>query len=326
MKMRRYLIWINIIGGLLVLFGLYAVNDILIGAEATNFIIIPLGIIVLTMMANYIAYQYRKTISILRAALESDQAIHEHLEEGPLSSLLSDFDKKCRYFQHMEARLTEEKEEQHKMVTETVHQLKTPLSAMKLGHEILEKELDHPVVESLEGQLNQMEVYIESLKRFSALEYGLMRMEPIEASIKETIIDAINCVLQLADDKGIEIECEKEEDLLICHDHFYTREVVVNLLENAIKYSDEGSAVLIDYRRSATFSEVSVTNSGPLPNEEDIPYLFDRFYRGANSKRINGTGVGLYLCRVIMKHQDGCVILDRSQHADIRFCIRFYEN
>ena len=116
-----------------------------------------------------------------------------------------------------------------------------------------------------------------------------------------------------------EITVQYEDDMLLARmDAKLVVQVVVNLLDNAVKYTPEGSRIEIYGRKRDGFIEVTVSDDGPGISEQDKPHVFDMFYSGANrvadSRR--SLGLGLALCRTIIKAHGGEIqIKDRDPHG-----------
>ena len=86
-------------------------------------------------------------------------------------------------------------------------------------------------------------------------------------------------------------------------------EVIQNIMENAIKYGD-GKEIKISFSEEEDCKLISIENTGCDLKEEDLPHIFDSFYRGSNSKKQEGSGLGLYICKQIMHKMDGDIFAE----------------
>ena len=101
----------------------------------------------------------------------------------------------------------------------------------------------------------------------------------------------------------------------------WTQEALFNILDNAVKYSPEGSAVTVGVKRFEMFVCISVSDNGIGIAEEELPRIFGRFYRGRNVREQNGVGIGLYLSRRIIEGQGGYITAESSPDKGSVFSI-----
>jgi len=101
-----------------------------------------------------------------------------------------------------------------------------------------------------------------------------------------------------------EFEVEEAEECLVKGDKNRLMEVLQNIMENAIKYGD-GRSICISFGEEEDCKLIHVKNSGCNLKEEEMPNLFDSFYRGSNSHGVKGNGLGLYICKTLMRKMDG---------------------
>lgn len=222
-------------------------------------------------------------------------------------------------------RLSIEKEETKSLVTDLSHQLKTPVAALKTCFEVLnQKDLKaeerREFEERCSRQLTGLEDLLEALLSISKLEARMiqMRMEP--ALILDTIAAAVSRVYPSADRKQITMEMEAKEELqtlVILQDKHWLCEAIMNLLENAVKYSPLGSVIRIRMVKRVTFLRIEVEDEGIGIPKGEYHKVFQRFYRG-QSKEVRsetGSGVGLYLAREIIQMHNGNISVTSKQEA-----------
>lgn len=111
----------------------------------------------------------------------------------------------------------------------------------------------------------------------------------------------------LAQDKGIRFDMSSRDDPVVRGDPGRLQQVFTNLLDNAIKYTPSGGEVTVDLRKSPPWGEVEIRNTGDGISPEDLPRLFDRFYRAekSRSRRTGGAGLGLNIARKIVEMHEG---------------------
>ncbi|MCR4600104.1 MAG: HAMP domain-containing histidine kinase [Acetatifactor sp.] len=205
-------------------------------------------------------------------------------------------------------------QEEQKRIQETVsdisHQTKTPLSNILLYTELLcEQNLDETcrkLAEEISQQSKKLDFLIQSLVKTSRLESGTIQLVQVQKDLGDMIEAAIGQIRPKAVDKNISIKYGKEE-CIACYDSKWTQEAVFNLLDNAIKYSPEGTEILICTKEFEMFSCISISDQGIGIPEEEQALIFGRFYRGTEVREQSGVGIGLYLTRTIIEGQGGYV-------------------
>lgn len=213
-----------------------------------------------------------------------------------------------------------EKEETKSLVTDLSHQLKTPVAALTSCYDILKnpslsKEERAEFQTRMEQQMESLEQLIGALINISRMETGMIKLQLRKDRIFETILEAVNRIWLKARNKEIEIQMEAEdeiEDLVIRYDRKWLCEALINLLDNAVKYSPCKPMITIRAVRMASFFRIEIQDQGIGIPQESRHKVFQRFYRG-NQEEIQkeeGAGVGLYLARRIIQGHHGTISLD----------------
>lgn len=146
----------------------------------------------------------------------------------------------------------------------------------------------------------------------SRLESGLIHLHSQQQSINETVLTAIKDIFAKALDKEIEITYADSADIQVFHDRPWTAEAVFNLLDNAVKYSPPKSIIAVSVRQLGLFLSIDVEDQAEVITRKERPKIFQRFYRGTNSRSTEGIGVGLYLSREIAIKQGGYINLSKG--------------
>ena len=202
-------------------------------------------------------------------------------------------------------------------VANVSHEIKTPITAIKGFAEILRDEgiKDEQDVKRflniIAKHVNRLEAIIDDLLKLSRIEKDTETegIQLMESGIKDVLESAIQISKQLADSKGTEI-------ILFCDDGLTARinpplleQAVVNLLDNAIKYSDEKKPVIIETKCDEKEILIHITDNGRGIEQEHLPRIFERFYRvdKARSHALGGTGLGLAIVKHIIQAHGGHV-------------------
>ncbi|MGN0496285.1 MAG: sensor histidine kinase [Lachnospiraceae bacterium] len=223
------------------------------------------------------------------------------------------------YFSNLKEQLNQEENSTKALITDISHQLKTPLASIKMSHELslapdLTEEERKSFIETETQEIHKMEVLLDELVKLSRLENSMIQIQYEKCSLKKTIREAVSQIYMKANAKGIEICVDMENDIEILHDHKWTVEAFVNLLENAVKYSPQKTSVHINVNCLVNHVLIQIEDEGIGIPEGEVHEIFKRFYRGSNAKDIvkEGAGVGLYLARSIIEQQGGTIVAKRK--------------
>ncbi|MDO5294735.1 MAG: HAMP domain-containing sensor histidine kinase [bacterium] len=210
-----------------------------------------------------------------------------------------------------------EKEGTKQLVADISHQLKTPVAALNTSFSILlqndlNKEEREEFSKRCQSALDGLEVLLQSLLQISRLEAGLIQIELSSKPFIDTILVAVNRVYPKASVKNIEISFEYEpalDKIVIKQDHKWLAEALVNVLDNAIKYSPNDTEIAIRVKKRTTILRVEIEDHGVGIPKEEYHKIFQRFFRGTTQqvKEETGSGIGLYLARKIIEDHNGTI-------------------
>lgn len=217
----------------------------------------------------------------------------------------------------MKEKAENDKRETKDVVTDISHQLKTPLAAIKSTFEIMQNNNlstdERKEFETLMGfQIAALEKLILSLVNISRLESGMIDIKLKEGSLFDAVLEAVNGIWLKADDKNISIDFddfgEAEAPTIMC-DKKWLSEAFINILDNAVKYSDENTKISIHIMKLNAMIRIEFKDWGIGIPDEEKHNVFKRFYRGINGNSADGSGVGLYLARRIISEHHGTIMV-----------------
>lgn len=215
-------------------------------------------------------------------------------------------------------RLEAEEDSTKRLITDISHQLKTPLASLKMSFELsresnLSVEEQAEFIEKERQEIERLEGLLTELVNLSRLESRMIRVTPAEIEIQKLIAEAMNPVLMKATGKNITFKVEMPKNFTVHADMRWTSEAILNVLDNAIKYSEENSEITIGVQKLPQLALIEIADNGIGIAQEDLHKIFKRFYRGeeAMKKEREGAGVGLYLSRKILEEQGGTIIAKR---------------
>jgi heavy metal sensor kinase len=200
------------------------------------------------------------------------------------------------------------------------HELKTPLTIMRGEIEsALRTEVDNARIESLLDSLLQQTQHLSDIAENLLL---LSRADAGALTLRKEAVDFSAMCHELAEDaeilslrKNITTKSEISPGIQVCADELYLRRILLNLLDNAIKYNIDGGTVSISAAESGSCVFFRITNTGLEIPEEDTDRIFERFYRAdlSRSSETHGSGLGLSICREIVLAHEGEICLERSR-------------
>ncbi|MZS88564.1 sensor histidine kinase [Blautia wexlerae] len=185
-------------------------------------------------------------------------------------------------------RVDEERQELQTLVSDISHQVKTPVSNLKMATDTL---LEKPMTEA---------------ERIDFIR-GIRSQTDKLGRLFDTVAQAMSGIVYAAEKKGIAVSVDCPEDLTVFHDSKWTSEALFNLLDNAVKYTPAGGKIAVSVVLWEMYVEIKVTDTGKGISESNQAAIFRRFYREEEVHEQQGVGIGLYLAREIVTRQGGYI-------------------
>lgn len=272
--------------------------------------------ILLALAICYSIYQRRKTYRMIDRLLDSvlsqEMIVYSEVEEGEFSALVSKIRQIQEVLENRARSADNEKEQVKSLVSNMSHQLKTPLANLSLYAEILGQgeiapERKAEFADKMQRQIEKLNWIVESLSKMVKLEQNIDGFEVKDTPIRQTILDAVDTVYEKVEKKELHLDLEAFEDRALYHNRKWTVEVFVNLLENAIKYTDKGGAISIRVKPYELYTEIQFADNGRGIRREELTDIFKRFYRSPEVENMEGSGIGLYLSNLILEKEKGYI-------------------
>ncbi len=203
------------------------------------------------------------------------------------------------------------------------HQLKTPITAAFLSLQLMEKAAPNIYGGQIERQLDRLNRLEESLLTLSKIDAGTLYLEYAKVDIYTALNLAAENLNDLLAKENISVDIPDNGCIEICGDMEWTMEALMNLIKNCMEHSKHGETIHCDYSGNPIYAEILIWDDGDGFQAEDIPHLFERFYRGKAAAG-NGIGIGLSLARSIFELQNGSITARNLPEGGACFEIRIY--
>ena len=209
------------------------------------------------------------------------------------------------------------------------HQLKTPLTSILI---ILDNLIDNPEMDyqtrmeflhDLKRESTRIQTLIQSILKLSKFDSNTVQFIKQDIYLKQIVDEAIKNTGSLADLKDIKINVKGDKEIKLNCDLLWQTEAVTNILKNCIEHSNENTQIDIKYNKNSVYSYITITDYGQGISREDIPHIFERFYRGKNSAN-ESIGIGLSLSKTIIESNNGIVSVE-SNSDKTTFMIKYFK-
>ncbi|NJI80507.1 HAMP domain-containing histidine kinase [Clostridioides difficile] len=259
--------------------------------------------------------RYDELSLMLNQILEGKEVTYSDTKDTRLSKISHQV-KKVKDMIEIEVEQSKlEKEAIKSLISNMSHQLKTPLSNITIYCELLENmnistSQKKEFLQKMKNETFKIDWLLQSLFKMTKLEDGVINFEVEELLIKDTILQSISTVFNKAEAKNIRISLEPFSDVKLVHNKKWTIEAIVNVLENAIKYSPSNSVITVSIIKMELYTKITIKDEGIGIDSKELNDIFKRFYRSKNVENQNGTGIGLYLARLILEKENGNIIVE----------------
>lgn len=247
-------------------------------------------------------------------------------DEGELSILHSEITKMTLRIREQNDALKKEKQHLADSMADIAHQLRTPLTSANLILTLLEGSPDEDERKALLRETEELFVHMEwlitSLLKISRLDAGIVVFQSEQVDVNSLVNSALRPLLIPMELHDITCQVNMPEGITIQGDSGWLAESVRNMIKNCMESAGDHGTIQIDCEDTSLFTELRIHDSGAGFDKEDLPRLFDRFYRG-NSANATGYGIGLALCKMIITRQGGTITAKNHPQGGAVFVIRF---
>lgn len=293
--------------------------------------------------------ELRRLASRLDAVLAGERELaFSQMEEGELAVLASELDKMVARLTRTAEDLARERQSLADALADISHQLKTPLTSLALTTELVRKELarhgDAPELVERLRRIEALEMRVEELVsvllRLARLDAGALDFAQATVSVDELVERAASPLAIAYDLADVALGTELEPGASFTGDLAWTAEALGNVLKNCLEHTPAGGHVTVRAVEDILACRISVEDTGPGIAEEDLPHIFERFYRGGRgagengaSSEVNpaGVGIGLSLARALVSAQGGTLTAENARDdagrvTGARFTFTFFKD
>ena len=215
---------------------------------------------------------------------------------------------------------------QRRFLTDVGHELRTPLTVIKGNVDLMRRmnSMDDESMDSIENEVDRLTRMVSDLLLLAQAESGKMPLVWRTVELDTLVLEVMQQMRVLARDR-LSLRLDEIDQVLVCGDQDRLKQVLLNLIGNAIKYTPTGGEVVVGLGKANQQARITVADTGPGIPEEDRPYIFERFYRGeksrTRSKDGKGFGLGLSIAYWIVKNHKGMIEVSPNQPHGTTFCV-----
>ena len=293
------------------------------------FTAVPSVLIFAALFARFMARRALKPISRIIATARDIGQGQELSKRIPVLKIKDELGQLALTFNEMMNRLENSFKQIRQFSSDASHELRTPLTVLKGQNELILgkprklEEYQEVIVSNLE-EINYMSKVLEDLFVLSKSDENQVNLDCKQFNLKPFLEEVCKHAEVLAEEKNIKITITYLEAVGIKGDEVRLRQMVWNILQNGIKYTQTGGELKVSLRNDREFALITIQDTGIGIPEEDLAFIFNRFYRvdKARSRDEGGSGLGLSICRQIAGAHKGNIEVESKLGVGTRFKIR----
>lgn len=291
-------------------------------------------VICLVLNSVHIVNMHMRYKRIYELSADIDCILHgdrhislEKYEEGELAVLESEIHKMLVRLREQQQHLLDDKIYLADSIADISHQIRTPLTSINLllsflSEPDISEEKKQKTIREIYELLSRIEWLITTLLKISKLDACTIQLKSEFVSMKELVEQSVAPLLIPMELRGQELKVKASGQFE--GDINWTSEAIGNIVKNCMEHTPEGGCVEVTASENAIYREIVIEDTGSGIASEDLPHIFERFYKGKNSSD-KSFGVGLALARVIINNQNGTVKAENRKKGGAKFTIRFYK-
>ena len=314
---------------LVILQSLHAQEEMLEEVRQTFAWVIPIAVLLASVGGYFLA---RKSLApVMAMSVQAGRITADNLHERlPIENAKDELGRLAAAFNALLERVDQSFERQRQFMSDASHELRTPAAILRGESEVALSRTERPAEEYreslavLHAEAQRLTQIVEDLFTLTRADAGQYPLAMHDFYLDELVAECAHAARSLASAKQITLTCEVPEELPICADEALLRRMLLNLLDNAIKYTPPGGRVTVSCERLGGEYAMNVTDSGPGIAAELQGRVFERFFRADKARTRSdtdggGAGLGLSIARWIVEAHQGRLILARSDSTGSTF-------
>ncbi len=253
----------------------------------------------------------------------------ECLQTGDWYSLFHDVNEMAAILSAHAESQKQTKEFLQDIISDVSHQIKTPLSALKMYNEIISnhKEDAETVTgfsEKSQREIKRMEDVIYTLLKLARLDAGIIQMEKTEENVSTLMQDVLERFETWAEQDHKEIVLSGEDNITFNCDALWMSEAIGNIVKNALEHTLPSGHISVQWTQSPLMTQIIIADDGKGIHQEDLYNIFKRFYRSRFSSDVHGIGLGLPLAKSIVEAHGGTISVTSTLNVGTTFTLNFF--
>lgn len=261
----------------------------------------------------------RLAMQITKADDLSRRITYSGPEDDEVGQLISSFNQTL-------ARLENLFNTQRRFLADVGHELRTPLTVIKGNIDLMRRMnvIDEESMETIDQEVERLTRMVGDLLLLAQAESGKLPLNVQLVELDTTLLDVMQQMSVLARNR-VELKLGDMDQVLVCGDEDRLKQVMLNLIGNAINYTPVGGMVVVGLGKEGSRARLTITDTGPGIPSDDLPHIFERFYRGEKArtrqKDGKGFGLGLSIAYWIVRNHKGQIDVDSRVGAGTTFCV-----
>lgn len=294
---------------------------------------IAFGLAFAVLFLGYLKIQKKQTMDIAKRIERinlGDYSLQiDRNSEDELSLLDNQIYRTAVKFREQAENSNKDKENLQKSLSDISHQLKTPLTSIIvmvdniLDDDDMPLEIRREFLNDIKHNTNTISFLVQSLLKLSKLDAEAVKFRYEQVEVKSFVDECIKNAAVMAEILGVRLETECNNIILDC-DRKWLCEAVTNIIKNCIEHSQNGN-IKITADQNKLYTKISIKDNGSGITKEDLPHIFERFYKGKNSSD-DSVGIGLSLAKTIIEKQGGYISVSSELNKGSEFVIKFFNN
>lgn len=249
--------------------------------------------------------------------------------EGELSVLKNEIYKATTRLLEQDGQTRSQKRYLADSISDISHQLKTPLTSMMVMTDLLQSE-DLPADErrrftdAIHTQLTRIEWLVTSLLKLAKLDAGTVHFKTERIDVAKLLKQAAAHLLIAMELKEQTLSVTGADGIFFTGDFNWSAEGIANIIKNCMEHTPQGGEIRVACKETSMYLQITIADNGEGIDKEDLPHIFERFYRGKNAQA-DSVGIGLAMAKQIFLQQNGTLTVESEASTGTRFCLKLYK-